>query len=70
MLLPETDPHRDTETGQTEASQAMPADFMVDSAGNVAPSTKRRPNPWRAVRCRRKIAGPGPTGLLRLIPRD
>lgn len=42
MPLPETGPLPETERGETEESQAKPADFMVDSAGNVAPSTKRK----------------------------
>ena len=42
MTQPETNPHADTRMDQTEAGKNKPADFMVDSAGNVAPSTRRK----------------------------
>ena len=42
MPLPHTDPHPEADMGHAEDTPAKPADFMVDSAGNVAPSTKRK----------------------------
>ena len=42
MLLSEMNPRRETDTDRTEETPAKPADFMDDSAGNVAPSTKRK----------------------------
>ncbi len=42
MPLPNTYPQPEAETNQSEENPAKPADFMVDSAGNVAPSTKRK----------------------------
>lgn len=42
MPLPETNPHRETDSNGIEDTPVKPADFMVDSAGNVAPSTKRK----------------------------
>ena len=42
MHLPDTNPYHVTEVSQTAEGPAKAIDFMVDSAGNVSPLTKRK----------------------------